>query len=97
MVLCLTQLSVSHISSADRGPLSAVGGLQVIDARGSVDAPLTQAIAMDSSFELSEPILPPILSLLPVLDDAQPVGYLALTLPHPLIERPQKPPRGLQA
>ena len=97
MVLCLTQPSAARMSGADRGPLLTVGGLQAMDARGSGDAPLTEAIAIDSSSELSEPILPPILSLLPLLDDAQPDGYLALTLPHPPIERPQRPPRSLHA
>ena len=101
-MLFVTQLSSARGSVVDIGAQASaanVSGVQVFDASASTnpDSPLTQVFAADLSSDLSEPMLPLEVVLLFEATDSQPAAHMALMLPHPLIEGPQRPPRVFRA
>lgn len=97
-MLCVTQLSAARGSLADIGSQAAVAGVQVADAAGThSNSPLAQVCFADLSSEASEPMLPQAVALSAGVGVSRPAGHITLTLPHPLIEGPQRPPRVLHA
>ncbi len=96
-MLCAAQLSKARVSAADLGAQAAVVSVQVTDAGVDVDGQMSEVSLADLSSELSEPMLPVAAAMLPGMSVAQPAAPVAVALPHPLIEGPQRPPRALFA
>lgn len=100
-MLCFAQLSSARVSPADLGsqinPQAAAVSAQVADAGLNADSNLLEVSLADLSSELSEPMLPIPVAMLPGMSVAQPAAPAAVALPHPLIEGPQRPPRLLFA
>lgn len=100
-MLCFAQLSATRVSPADLGsqvnPQAAAVSVQVAEAGLNADSNLLEVSLADLSSELSEPMLPIPVAMLPGMSVAQPAAPAAVALPHPLIEGPQRPPRLLFA
>lgn len=97
VMLCVAQLSAARVSPAELGPHSAAASVEGADATGNTAAPVAEIALADVSSELSEPMLPVPTALLPGVRVARPAAPVAVALPHPLIEGPQRPPRVLHA
>ncbi|MES2400372.1 MAG: hypothetical protein V4573_10345 [Pseudomonadota bacterium] len=97
VMLCAAQLSKARVSPADLGAQAAVVSVQAADADAPIDGPMAEVSLADLSSELSEPMLPITVAMLPGMSVAQPAAPVAVALPHPLIEGPQRPPRALFA
>jgi hypothetical protein len=97
IMLCVAQLSPARVSPAELGPQAGITSVVLADAGGNTEAPVAEASLADLSSELSEPLHPAALALLPAVGTARPAAPVAVALPHPLIEGLQRPPRALRA
>ena len=95
-MLCVTQFSAAGGAAADMSPQATVAEVQASDATGNVGSPVTQLHVTDLSPELSEPMLPVPIAMSPGVGAVRPVEHVAVALPHPLIEGPQRPPRAFR-
>ncbi|MES2361270.1 MAG: hypothetical protein V4646_05670 [Pseudomonadota bacterium] len=97
IMLCMTQTPAAPVLPVELGQQAAVASVHVADASTLGEASTAEAALADLSPELSEPMLPVQAALLPGVRVARPAAPVALALPQPLIEGPQRPPRTLQA
>ena len=96
-MLCVTQLSAARVPPADLVTQAPMMSVQVADAGSITEAADTEFTLADLSSELSEPMLPMATPLSPEVRVVRPAALVAVLLPHPLIEGPQRPPRTFQA